>query len=90
MKTAMPIKPTKTALWARRIFSAPMAAETGVRRFAKGFCKNAKGIRLSASGQSSKLRSQAEKPLISDLRSLTSEFPPKFHRTEQTATGFDF
>lgn len=45
---AMPQKPTKTALWARRIFSAPMSAKTAGCNFAKGFRRFAKGNSLTA------------------------------------------
>lgn len=68
MKSAMAIKPPETALWARRIFSAPMSAKTAGRKIAMAFRRFAKQARLVASGQMSEAGSQ---PTF-DLRSLIS------------------
>jgi len=65
-------KRTETALWPRRIFSAPMSAKTGVRVFAMEKNKNAKGIRLVRRSQEAGIRSQPEKDPSTDNHQLTT------------------
>lgn len=90
MKPAMAQKPSKTALWPRRIFSAPTPAKTAGRNFAMEKNRFAKEVRRTAGCQvaggewpDEKLPSSVVSRLSSALRLRWYSLRLRFKRSDR-------